>query len=1065
MAKLHIVRASAGSGKTFRLTLQYLSYLFTDSDNFRHILAVTFTNKAAEEMKSRIIHVLHQLAKGEETDYLEQLKKITGLEEKNIRLKADVILKKILHKYSYFSVETIDTFFQKVIRSFTREMGIQNGFSIELDEVPLLVKAIDDLFDTVTDDELLRNWILKFAESRIEESRGWNLKKEIYNLSREIFKEKYKEKSEALSKKIHDKDFMNTYIGDLYKIIHSFENKLSGLGKTAVSEMEKHGATPDDFYYTKKGPAGYLNKLATGQITPPNVYVKNTILNPDKWVSAGKNALKKFSGEILHPLLEEAVSYYVTHYLMYNTSRIILSNIYTLGILSDITSQVRELIRERNLFLLSDSAEFINKVIDNNDAPFIYEKTGNYFKQYLIDEFQDTSGFQWKNFKPLISNSLSQNYDCLVVGDVKQSVYRWRNSNWEIMADEVSKDFYSDAICHETLETNRRSSSNVINFNNNLFTILPSLLGNQLKTKNDEADGLETIHKLFFDVVQKIPEKTKEEGFVNIRFYEASYDENPVFKYLIETLNNLQDAGYRPKDIAILTRGKKEGKEIADFLINHKQNQEDGSPYCYNVISDDSLFIGSSISVRFIISVLKFFISPDDDINNYYLLVEYFAFINNNEGESHALLPGFDHKNQVETMKAVLPNDFFELEESKQSYSLPELVQKIILLFKLNKMEGELGYLMALKDIVMDYTSRYSSNISSFLEYWTETGCEKSIPGSDSQDAIRILTIHKSKGLEFDAVIIPFCDWKIEHYGSILWCEPAMEPFNKLEVLPVAYNKSLADTIFAKDYYTEKIKAYIDNLNLLYVALTRAKKSLFCFSVFSNDKAENNSIVSQFIYKTISEGDEGSFFKNHFNPEKKEFLLGELGTKPMTEVENTGVQIIHEIPESDIAKNLKIAYHAKEYLNTEDVTFLPLNYGKLMHELFSQIQTLKDVAPSIEKMYLYGKINSHEKEFLSVEVNSLFMDIQVNSWFSGDWKPINERDILQKSNNIKRPDRVLIKGKNAMVIDFKFGNKETPDHKKQVLEYKKLLSEIGYEKTEGYLWYISKRKVVMVNEE
>jgi len=479
--------------------------------------------------------------------------------------------------------------------------------------------------------------------------------------------------------------------------------------------------------------------------------------------------------------------------------------------------------------------------------------------------------------------------------------------------------------------------------------------------------------------------------------------------------------------------------------------------------------LGSSIAVRFIISILTSIVDPENNINNYYIWYEYLNYVKKTSITDTAIIPGYNPSVPLESMKSELPGDFFKLLENHKNLSLYEMIQEIIQIFELHLIEGELAFLHAFKDLVLEYMKQYNSAIPAFLEYWIETGASRSISGADNQDAIRILTIHKSKGLEFRAVIIPFCDWKIDKPGSIIWCYPGESPFNQIEILPVAYKSVLGETIFANDYYTEKIKTYIDNINLLYVAFTRAKDALFCFSGINEKTTDSITDISQLLYSAFNEScseknitEDNILLNKFYNAEKRFFELGQLTEIQSEKIKNETPVNIRSFPENDTLKRMRIAYQGKDFLEAGDSEFHPLNYGKIMHELFSAIYNTNDITPALESLFYQGKIDENEKKILHKEINSLFTDIQVQSWFSGEWKVLNERDILLKNNESKRPDRILIKDDNAILIDYKFGNKELNDHKNQVTEYAKLIRGMGFKQVESYLWYISKRKIVQV---
>jgi len=398
--------------------------------------------------------------------------------------------------------------------------------------------------------------------------------------------------------------------------------------------------------------------------------------------------------------------------------------------------------------------------------------------------------------------------------------------------------------------------------------------------------------------------------------------------------------------------------------------------------------------------------------------------------------------------------------------SLYEITQEIIRIFSLNEIRGEQAFLLAFKDLIIDYIDFNSSSLPAFLDYWDETGSQKAIPGTEEQNAIRILTIHKSKGLEFNVVIIPFCNWKMDQSNAVIWCQPREEPFSMMDIVPVDYTRALKETIFEGDYYNERLKIYTDNLNLLYVAFTRTRNALYCFAQEDTRKSEgpvNN--VSQLISKILkTEELTGPDIRINQGEGIKIFEKGlpEIQDKK-DDIINKSFQI-EDYPENNTIDRMKITYHAREYLEPGDNNFHPLSYGKIMHDLFSRIYSSEDIDSAIETLYYQGKIGDSEKEIIKKDLISYFSDIQVKSWFSGEWKVLNERDILTKSAQTRRPDRVLIRNRSAIIIDYKFGDKELKEHKEQILEYADLLKQMGYEQVELYLWYVTKRKIIQITK-
>ncbi|MBN2347764.1 MAG: UvrD-helicase domain-containing protein [Bacteroidales bacterium] len=1082
MDHLKIITASAGSGKTFRITAEYLKLLFSEYQNFRNILAVTFTNKATEEMKTRIVRELYALANGDPSEYISILQKTSGTPESTLRVRAKSILYHLLHNYSHFYVGTIDSFFQKVLRVFIREIGIQTGYALELDDMMVLEDSIDRLYGELDNNPELRHWMTQLAISKIESGKSWNFKSDLTALGKEVFKEEFKANSEKLIRLIEDKDFLNGYIKDLNAIIHSFENFLKSAAKESLDFIADHSLSIDDFKYGKSGPVGIFLKLSQNDFKWPGKRVFDAESDKESFYnhkSPKTDQLTNCVNSGLYDSLCAIINHYRLFFKSYRTAVLIHSNIYTLGILSDVAKQIRNYCQENNLFLLSDAAQFIFKIIDNNDTPFIYEKFGNYFNHFMIDEFQDTSQFQWHNFKPLISNSLSQGYINLLVGDVKQSIYRWRNSSWKILAHQVEEDFKPAPLTKEALLFNWRSCKEIINFNNSLFSSAAGLLQNYYQNEIEESGykspGEYNISSLYKDVIQQFPEKeTRGQGYIKFRFFEKDQvdkDKQRIKEQVLNTLLELTDKQFQPGDLAILVRTRREGKQLADYILAYNQQARLKGERTLEIISDESLFLGNSSTVNFIISILKYIIFPNDEVNNLFLIHEYLLYIQ--PGDKNRLKSIQPDKGKIaDEFINFLPEGFTEFLDKLKSEPLYELVEKITGYFSLHQKRGELPYLQGFQDMILEYVRKNKSDIFSFLQYWEERGITTSIPLFDVNNAIRILTIHKSKGLEFKAVLIPFCDWQIEGQNAnqtILWCIPNKSPFSGLPVVPVKYSSVLKDTIFSDFYFDEKLKNYIDNLNLLYVALTRAREALFCFGEQESGKETKLSTVADLItmaFKNQSKDEAIQMplnLEHYYSNENKSFEYGKLNSS----VKNSGPAKSAdqwEYPSSQIIHKLQIVRRGADYFSEtfEDVKS-PVNYGKIMHEIFQNISTKEDVDKAVNKLFYEGKISKEEIPGLQSEITTLLENSDINAWFDGTWKVIAEKDILHPSGKIRRPDRVMQKEDIVIVVDFKFGESETKEHKQQVKEYLDIIGEMKFARhLFGYLWYFKHNKLIKV---
>ena len=1092
MSKLTVYSASAGSGKTFTLAVEYIKLLFKSGHEYRYILAVTFTNKATAEMKARILEELNNLATGEKTPATDRIIQELGSTPEKIKREAGMIRDRLLHDYSRFSVGTIDNFFQRILISFARETGLQFGFNLELDNRRILEQAVDDLMENLDKKPKLIDWLTRFAESRIEEGRNWNFRDSLLDLGNEIFAEDYQGTGNEFKQGGTDSFLqkLSVYQTSLYKIIHSFENTLEKYGNQGLDLINKNSLEIEDFKYGSSSVPRYfwyLNERNRQKLTPRKRDA-GAVDNPDEWfkpTSEKKNEIIAAVDGGLNEILKRTIEFYNENFREYFTAVRINENLFSYGILADIEQQVRDITHDNNLFLLSDVPVFLNKIINGNEAPYIYEKTGNYFKYFMIDEFQDTSKVQWENFKPLIINSLSEGFKNLVVGDVKQSIYRWRNSDWNILASLAAGDHNIFEVDRKPLRENWRSKRNIIDFNNRLFEAAKKLLDDHFISdleengeKNLDMKGLgisTTISGVFSDHIQVLSGNgDKEGGYIEISFIDPGGEnwESKVLEKLPAMVGDLLDKGLKPGEIAILVRKKAQAVMVMESLLGYMNNDPE-QRWTYNLISDDSLFIRNSEAVMFLLGMLRYIVNHDDEINSTWLLYCLKKKDKQTGEEVQEMNEVFEADDRDTMLVSVLPVEFNEKLQKLKNLPLFELTENLIRIFKLNTMENEIPFIQAFQDLVIEYSKNEISGIMQFLEWWKQTGSEKSIQLSEKLDAVRVLTLHKAKGLQFRSVIIPFCNWKIDHEKHpVIWCNPQTAPFNKLERVPVKYVKGLALTEFYKDYFREKFYVFIDNLNLLYVAFTRAKESLFVMCpVPAKDGGltDAGQLVSSALHLDIEAVNretekQGIDFSGFWDVEKKLFRLGNNEiTKDVSGEIGLGEMAVRTYPSHE--------YSGKLWLNLQsDGYFEPagmgerskVSYGKIMHEIFENITTVKDVKSSVKKLFHAGKISAGEIPVIQEQVCHKLEDFRVKDWFSDKWKVKTEADIILRDGKIRRPDRVIYNDEKTVVIDYKFGKVQETKHLSQIRQYMGYLSEMGYRHTEGYLWYVELDEVVQV---
>ncbi len=1063
---LHVFKASAGSGKTHRLTGEYLRLLFSSPYAYKHILAVTFTNKATDEMKSRIIAELANLAAGRKSDYLDSLSKEYGYNEQQTHKEARDILVRILHDYSSFSVSTIDKFFQQTMRAFTREIGLGGGYNVELDSDKVLSEAIDSMLSDLEhkDNKQLLDWLIRFSEEKIENGETWNIRNDIHSLSNEIFKESFKAYSNQVQEDISNKELMTDYKNMLHSIIQTFEKTSQQTGEKALNIMLRYNLQPEDFKGGSRSPFTNFLKWANGFTDEPTKTFRQLADDISAWYTAKTSAEVRSNIEDVYNELNTCVCDIVAHYdnsQIYQTAYEINRYFFTLGILGDVDKKIREYASEKNIMLISDTTELLNRIIAGTDSPFIYEKVGQRINNYMIDEFQDTSGMQWDNFLPLVRDSLAGGNKDFIVGDVKQSIYRWRNSDWKLLDEQLDVDFGKEGIYHETLKTNWRSSRNIIGFNNTIFTLGASLLqetfNNALPEDGDKRlAGFSTrIEKAYAELYQEVPDKNKDnEGRVKIEFVDT--DKQIWTDYALEQLpiriEELQDRGYNLKDIAILVRTKKEGADVANRLLEYK-NQYSESGYRYDIISDEALFVNNAQSIKLTVALLKYLCNPQDASLKALAVYEYFKYSDQLNAED-ALDKYFSTSNDLPEVIADALSRIREL-------PLYEMTEEIFGLFR-NAMENnEQIYMQSFLDMVLDFTVRNSSDLDAFLTWWDETGIKKTIFTPDGQDAIRIMTIHKSKGLEFGVVIIPFCNWEIDHrLTTILWCNPKTEPFDRLHLVPVKYSQKLKNTIFDYEYFDERLHAFIDNINVLYVALTRPRNELIAFAPKPR-KGDVTNIASLLwnCVNTAAPSDRYIDLAGYLDEETSVLELGKdyrpiLKSKQLL-TEEINIESLRSIPYDE---RIKLLLKNKYYFTNTGQR----DYGTLMHEIVSRVETINDIEKAVEKYFIAGDITAERKKEVTDLLKDYLSHPTVSEWYSGKYKVLNEVQILLPNGSFVRPDRVMIGADEVIVIDYKFGEKEDSKYHRQVKYYADQIKKMGYTNIKSYICYITLRKLVIV---
>ena len=1065
---LTVYKASAGSGKTFTLATEYMKRVIENPDAYRSILAVTFTNKATEEMKMRILSQLYGIAHGlpDSDSYLQKIQESIPFPCAKIRERAQKALGQLLHNYNYFRVETIDAFFQSVLRNLARELDLTANLRIELRDKQVKEKAVDELIEELQPNDKLLRWIYEYIRQNISDDKSWNVIGEIKDFGSNIFKDVYKAHRDELESVLSQDNFFVQYTKQLRNIRDRASAEFSKMGEAFNETLNRHQASIDDLKKGKTGAAGYFIKLSSGKYDDDKLFnatAQKAADAPEEWLRKGDQkdeGLMMLATELTN-LLNTTEQRRRQLLVPFRTATLILRHLNQLRLLGSIEKKVRELNADSNSFLLSDTQLLLNKLIEDSDSPFIFEKIGTQLKHIMIDEFQDTSTIQWQNFKILLKEVISHaDGTGLIVGDVKQSIYRFRSGDWRLL-NNIEQEFSSQGHLLETLklDVNRRSEKNIIDFNNTFFTIVARKEYEALATDNPEE--AEQVKKAYKDVCQKAPDEKVQTGFANIKLFPKEDYENLMVTEIAQIITTLKGQGVRQKDIAILVRNNKEIPTIADALMESMPE--------IRLVSDEAFRLDSSIAVNLLIDALHCLMHPEDKIALANLSKVYQKRILNNKLDDNDLFI------QEKDVTDWLPKEFTQQADSLLTLPPIDLVERLFAIFQLDTLKDQSAYICEFYDLLNQYLTDNITGLDNFLEQWNETLHDKTIQ-SDGFDGIRILTIHKSKGLEFDHVIIPFCDWQLERRYT-LWCRTDAEPFCQLPLIPIDFSeKSMTNTFFEPDYQHEHLQNMVDNLNLLYVALTRAGKSLFILG--QRKSAGRRSKVIEESVEEMHKALSGSILTGDMD-NKNDTISLEFGTlsTPKNETKKASENIFQqpvktlkiEIESFDNMVEFRQSNQSKEFVSQDeepdDRQSSYIQLGNILHQLFSQIKTADDVEAVLKQLefdgVLYDDVVTREK--LQEMLNKRLNHPKVASWFSGKWKLFNECSILHVNPTTgevmtHRPDRVMTDGQQMIVVDFKFGQPK-PQHIDQVKQYMQLLTQMGHAHVTGYLWYVYSNKI------
>jgi len=1035
--------ASAGSGKTYTLARDYLTLLFKSDFNngYREILAITFTNKAVAEMKQRILDNLHAFTQQEIPQDLtairDHIKAETGLDNTGIRNKATKIEQKLLHDYAAFDIVTIDSFNHRILRTFAREVDLPDGFEIELDSDRLISKAIHNLLARAGKEKQLTDLLVEFSLTKIDDGKSWDIEYDLHNIAGLIRSESHYNYIQQLKdKKIED--FMELR-SQLRNLVKSAKNELLKKGKDLLDYYTSNGLTIADFKGKSNGIYNWVKKLSDG-IIPPNTqpkYLDNALTGSVAGTTcAGNKATIDSAQSDLIDLIETYKSN-VGSIGLYNNA---LSKLTALSLLNELMHEIDNIKVDEQIVPIYEFNGILSKQITDQPAPFIYERLGEKYRHYFIDEFQDTSKMQWENLMPLIENPLVQLRDdgtkgsLMLVGDAKQSIYRWRGGDADQFLNILNNDqLFLQEKRNETLSINWRSYETIISFNNQLF----EQYGNYLTS--------DVYKSLYLDYLKQKP-NSKTGGFVQIDFIDsdekAPLEIDPELStvYPVHVKRQIDTAiasGFAPNEICILVRKKKQGDEIARYLVRENMS----------VVSSDSLLVVASPRVQLLVQFMRMCLFPEQQQPRYEFLLQY--AILKKEPHIHAFIKENLQISIGDIVKNLLGNDA-DVELAFAKAPLFQATEKAAA--SLGLLEDHDMRLQAFLEHVYEFGTGFEKTASSFLESWENKQASLSVPAAEDPTAIQIMTIHKSKGLEFPVVIVPYCDVPLgEVRDATGWLAVDPNEHSGFDNLYISIKKDcLSYSDAAASLYQEELeKDQMDQINTLYVAFTRAKEQLY-ISCFENQKAKSNysEVLMEYVEK-----------QNLSLIENTGFKTAQLGSQDRISIPDdfTASELMEDYFVSERTDRVSIA--TRKGMLWASNAMEAINAGTQLHDYLSMIIDIDDLEKVQLALSLDRTMSDESADTLLHKINAIIHHPELATYYQKGVDVINERAILTNNGSKAIPDRLVFIDNQVLVIDYKTGN-ESSNHKSQVNHYAELLISMGHKVHKKILVYTDDLKIV-----
>ncbi|MBM1104995.1 UvrD-helicase domain-containing protein [Aurantibacter crassamenti] len=1015
-----IYNASAGSGKTHTLVKEYLKIALSQTNSFKNILAITFTNKAVNEMKERVLTSLFDFSlldlPEKSKSLFNDLRLDLNISTEQLQKKSGATLKLILHNYAYFDVSTIDKFTHRVIRTFAKDLKLPQNFEPIIETDLILDEAISRVVQKAGTDAQLTKILIEFALEKIDDNRSWDITFDLDKIGQLIFKENHADHLEKLALKKMS-DFLQLK-KDVIKKIAALEKLMIADATKAIEAIESSGLNLEDF--PRQTLPNHFKKFIEKTFDPSILY-KNKLQENIENGAILKKGIELPSNEFLETILH----YYIKlKTAIYNRAYLknIYKNLVPLTVLSVIQQEVKAIEKERDQIPIFKFNQIISKEIKNQPAPFIYERLGEKYRHYFIDEFQDTSAAQWGNLIPLIDNALAgEGGSLFLVGDAKQAIYRWRGGRAEQFID-LAGDFENPFVIKpetKNLPVNYRSFDEVVKFNNDFFTWSSNQLNKQ------------AYKDLFIEGNQQ-ETNSKKGGLVRLDFItkETESDTSELYcNQVLSTINEVIEKNYLFKDITILVRSNTKGALLADYLSEHD----------IPIISSESLLLNSSSKVRFLVDLLHY----ASGFKEKALAFEILAFLAPIGDKKHPFI-----YNNLESLDNFLIDEYDFSFARIERLSTYDSLEYAIRQFNLAPTSD--AYIVFLMDVILEVEKRDGGSIQSFLTYWEKKKEKLAIASPENLDAIRIMTIHKSKGLEFPVVIFPFADANIyNRTNKMMWAPADPNTFNGFDEVLLSEKRELAQypNEAALLFDSEEQMMELDAMNVLYVAQTRAEKALYIISERKSTTSKNEKIGSYpdlFINYLIS--------KNLWQDEQSMYEFGQLDEPFDQKLSKTNsATLSYQYSYRDRPNFNIITTGGMLWSNEREEA---ISHGNFIHYILSLIETEADLENALASILKNGDVVQSDILPLKSTILKIIQHEKLKEFFTEKYTILNERDILTAKGKLLRPDRISIYSNEATILDYKTGMKN-PKYKVQLYLYADALEEMGYVVKNKIIVYIN----------